>query len=75
MVIEVGRLWRCLVFLEVTNISSVLMSLSFTMFAVAHALTSQFKSQFHNSIATQTVRMCEVVRHGFHFNNHQFVHE
>ena len=34
MVIEVGRLWRCLVFLEVTSMSSFLSSLSLSMFAV-----------------------------------------
>ena len=39
MVIEVGRLWRCLVLLEVTSMSSVLLSLSLSMFAVAQALT------------------------------------
>ena len=38
--IEVGRLWRCLVLLEVTSINSVLLSLSLSMFAVAKALTS-----------------------------------
>ena len=36
--IEVGGLWRCLVLLEVTSMSSVLLSLSLSMFAVAHAL-------------------------------------
>ena len=40
MVIEVGRLWRCLVLLEVTSMSSVLLSLSFGMFAVAQSLAS-----------------------------------
>ena len=40
MVIEVGRLWRCLVLLEVTSMSSVLLSLSLSMFAVAQALIS-----------------------------------
>ena len=40
MVIEVGRLWRCLVLLEVTSMSSVLLSLSLSIFAVAQALTS-----------------------------------
>ena len=40
MVIEVGRLWRCLVHLEVTSMSSVLLSLSLSMFTVASALTS-----------------------------------
>ena len=40
IVIEVGRLWRCLVHLEVTSMSSVLLSLSLSMFAVAQALTS-----------------------------------
>ena len=38
--IEVGRLWRCLVLLEVTSMSSVLLSLSLSMFTVAQALTS-----------------------------------
>ena len=38
--IEVGRLWRCLDLLEVTSMSSVLLSLSLSMFAVAQALTS-----------------------------------
>ena len=40
IVIEVGRLWRCLDLLEVTSISSVSLSLSLSMFAVAQALTS-----------------------------------
>ena len=40
MVIEVGRLWRCLGLLEVTSMSSVLLSLSSSMFAVAQAFTS-----------------------------------
>ena len=40
MVIEVGRLWRCFVVLEVTSMSSVLLSLSLGMFAVAQVLTS-----------------------------------
>ena len=40
MVIEVGRQWRCLVLLEVTNMSSVLLSLSLSMFTVAQAFTS-----------------------------------
>ena len=40
IVIEVGRLWRCLVLLEVTSMSSVLLSFSLSMFAVAQALTS-----------------------------------
>ena len=40
MVIEIGRFWRCLVLLEVTSLSSVLLSLSVSMFAVAQALTS-----------------------------------
>ena len=40
IVIEVGRLWRCLVLLEVTSMSSVLLSLSLSMFTVAQALTS-----------------------------------
>ena len=40
MVIEVGRLWRCLVLLEVASMSSVLLSLSLSMFAVAKAWTS-----------------------------------
>ena len=39
MVIEVGRLWRCVVLLEVTSMSSVV-SLNLSMFAVAQALTS-----------------------------------
>ena len=38
--VEVGRLWRCLDLLEVTSMSSVLLSLSWSMFAVAQALTS-----------------------------------
>ena len=38
--IEVGRLWRCLDLLEVTSMSSVMLSLSLSMFAVAQALTS-----------------------------------
>ena len=40
IVIEVCRLWRCLVLLEVTSMSSVLLSLSLSNFAVAQALTS-----------------------------------
>ena len=40
IVIEVGRLWRCLVILEETSMSSVLLSLSLSMFAVSQALTS-----------------------------------
>ena len=40
IVIEVGRLWRYLVLLEVTSMSSVLFSLSLSMFEVAQALTS-----------------------------------
>ena len=40
IVIEVGKLWRCLVLLEVTSMSSVLLSLSLSMFAVTQALTS-----------------------------------
>ena len=40
IVIEVGRLWRCLDLLDVTSMSSVLLSLSLSMFAVAQALTS-----------------------------------
>ena len=40
MVIEVGRLWRCSVVLEVTSMSSVLLSLSLSMLAIAQALTS-----------------------------------
>ena len=40
MVIEVGRLWRCLDLIEVTSMSSVLLSLSLSMFTVANALTS-----------------------------------
>ena len=38
--IEVGRLWRCLVLLEVTSIGAILMSFSLSMFAVAQDLTS-----------------------------------
>ena len=40
IVIEVDRLLRRLVPLEVTNMSSVLLTLSLSMFAVAQALTS-----------------------------------
>ena len=40
MMIEVGRLRRCLAHLEVTSMSSVLLSLSLSMFAVTQALTS-----------------------------------
>ena len=40
IVIEVDILWRCLVLLEVTSMSSILLSLSLCMFAVANALTS-----------------------------------
>ena len=35
IVIEVGRLWRCLDLLEVTSMSYVLLTLSLSMFAVA----------------------------------------
>ena len=38
--IEVGRLWRCLVVLEVKSMSSVFLSLSLCMFAVNQAVTS-----------------------------------
>ena len=38
--IDVGRLWICLVLLEVTSMSYVLLSLGLGMFAVAQALTS-----------------------------------
>ena len=37
--IEVDRLWRCLVLLEVISMSYVLLSLSLSMFTVAQALT------------------------------------
>ena len=40
MVIKVGRLWRCFVLIEGTNMSIVLLSLSLSMFAVAKVLTS-----------------------------------
>ena len=40
IVIEVGRLWRCLVLLEVTSMSYVLLSLYLSMFAVAQTLAS-----------------------------------
>ena len=40
MVIEVGRLWRSLVLLEVTSMSSVLLSMSLSMLKVAQALSS-----------------------------------
>ena len=40
IVIEVGRLWRCLVHLEVTRIRSVMLSSSFGMLTVAQTLTS-----------------------------------
>ena len=46
MVIEVGRIGRCLVHLEVTSMSSVLLSLSLRMFAVALDL----KSHIHDCI-------------------------
>ena len=39
MVIEVGSIWKCLVLLEVTSMSSVLSSSSLGMFEVAQALT------------------------------------
>ena len=35
IVIEVGRLWRCLVLLEVTSLSFVLLSLHLSMFTVS----------------------------------------
>ena len=38
--IEVGRLWRYIDLLEVTSMSSVLLSLGLSMFTVAQALTS-----------------------------------
>ena len=53
MVIEVGRLWRCLVLLEVTSMSSVLLSLSLSMFIVAQALTSLI-----HTVSLITVHMC-----------------
>ena len=37
IVIEIGRLWRCFVLLEVTRMSSVLLLLSLGMLAVAHS--------------------------------------
>ena len=40
IVIEVGRLWRCLVNLEVTSMSSVFLWLSSSMLAVDQALSS-----------------------------------
>ena len=40
IMIEVGRSWRCLVLLEVTSMSSVLLSLSLSMFTDAQALRS-----------------------------------
>ena len=40
IVIEVGRLWRCLVLIEVTSMSFVLLSSSLSMVAVAEASTS-----------------------------------
>ena len=40
MVIDAGRLWRRSVLLEVTSMSSVLLSLSLSMFTVAQVLTS-----------------------------------
>ena len=40
IVIEVGRLWRCLVLMEAIGMSFVLSSLSLSMFADAQALTS-----------------------------------
>ena len=40
MVMEVGRLWRCLVLIEVTSMSYVLLPLSLSMLAVVQALTS-----------------------------------
>ena len=42
IVIEVGRLWRCLVLLDVKSMSSALLSLSLSMFADAQAFTSIF---------------------------------
>ena len=38
--IEIGRLWRLLILIEVTSMSSVFLSLSLSMFAVAQALAS-----------------------------------
>ena len=40
MVMEIGRLWRCLALFEVTSMSYVLLSLSLSMFAGAQALIS-----------------------------------
>ena len=40
IVIEVGRVWRRLVLLEVTCMSYALLSLSLSMVAVVQALTS-----------------------------------
>ena len=38
--IEVGRVWRCLVLLDVTSMSYVLLALTLSIFAVAQYLTS-----------------------------------
>ena len=43
IVIEAGTLWICLVLLEVTSMSSVLLSLSLRMFAVAQATSEQLE--------------------------------
>ena len=43
IMIEVGRVWRCLALLEVTSLSSILLSLSLSMFADAQALTSPMR--------------------------------
>ena len=39
-VIEVGRLWRILIIFVVTSLSSVLLSLRLSIFAVSYALIS-----------------------------------
>ena len=39
IVVEVGSLWRCLSLLEVTSMNSEFLILSFSMFAIAQALT------------------------------------
>ena len=55
IVIEVGRLWRCLVLLEVRNMSYVLLSFSFDLLAVAQYLIAIT----HESIEGRNKIICQ----------------
>ena len=52
MVIEVGRLWRCLVLLEVTSMSSVLLSLTLSIFNKPR-LTAAFRARWITSLMAE----------------------